>query len=168
MTDHEFRAWTAAGSSSGTVVDDNKTPDDPIRRPHLHRRHPVAPRGPIDDADPATLQLQARHHRPGYNVVVRRRRLRATYTSAEVATLKNTLVVADRVNGAPLTLGTASIKNPMTVDESASWKPIWPLKLSRATRDLRQPQAGRRRAHQHRAGRAGSPLPFDQGVSADT
>ena len=53
----------------------------------------------------------------------------ATYTSAEVATLKNKLVVANRVNGAPLTLGSASIKNPMTVDEYASWKPNWPLKL---------------------------------------
>ena len=48
----------------------------------------------------------------------------ATYTSAEVATLGDKLVVADRVNGQPLTLGTASIKNDV-----AGWKPNWPLKL---------------------------------------
>ena len=33
------------------------------------------------------------------------------------------------MNGAALSLGTASIKNPMTPEETASWKPLWPLKV---------------------------------------
>ena len=86
------------------------------RRPHRRRAR--------------ELRLEARHHRAGYNVVVTGvDGFSATYTSAEVATLKNKLVVANRVNGVPLALGTASIKNPMTPEEYATWKPNWPLKL---------------------------------------
>ena len=77
------------------------------------------------------------------------------YTSAEIATLKDALVVADRVNGKPLTLGTASIKN-----DAAQLEAQLAAQAGLERRQhLRQPQARRRRADQHRPGHARS-APF--------
>ncbi len=130
MTDYAFRAWTADRFVKRTVVDDNKTPDDPSDDLTYTGVALWRLVGRIDDGNPASFNWTLATTAPGYNVVVTGvDGFSATYTSAEVAGLKNKLVVANRVNGAPLTLGSASIKNPMTVDEYATWKPLWPLKV---------------------------------------
>ena len=130
LTSYAFRAWSLKRGVMATVVDDNKTPDDPsddLTYTGIALWRLV---GRIDDGNPATFNKILATTGAGYNVVVKGvDGFSATYTSAEVATLRNKLVVADRVDGVPLALGTASIKNPMTVDEYASWKPNWPLRL---------------------------------------
>ena len=130
MTSTAFQAWTADKLVKHAIVDDNKTPED--ASDDLTYTGVALWRlvGRIDDARPASFNWKLATSAPGYNVVVTGvDGFSATFTSAEVATLKNKLVVASRVNGAPLNLGAASIKNPMTPDEYASWKPNWPLKL---------------------------------------
>jgi hypothetical protein len=170
LPSYEFQAWTAKKSVKRTVVDDNKTPADPsddLTYTGIALWRLV---GSIDDRDPSTFNWKKATTAPGYNVVVEGvDGFSASFTSAEVATLRNKLVVANRVNGAPLTLGTASIKNPMTVDEYASWKPNWPLKLVSSDPSIfgnRKP-AGVVRISIVPAG-AGSTLPFDGGVSETT
>jgi hypothetical protein len=130
MPDYAYRAWQASPLVKRVVVDNNKTPDD--ASDDLTYTGVALWRlvGRIDDANPNGFNWKLATTEPGYTVVVEGvDGFSAKYTSLEVATLKNKLVVADLMNGAPLTLGTASIKNPMTVDEYASWKPNWPLKL---------------------------------------
>ena len=112
------------------IVDDNKTPDDPSDDLTYTGVALWRLVGRVDDGSPARFDRKRATTAPGYNVVVTAvDGFSATYTSVEVATLKNKLVVANRLNGVPLDLGTASIKNPMTEDEYAAWKPNWPLKL---------------------------------------
>ncbi len=169
LTTNEYRAWQKAGVAA-TVVDDNKTPDiaDDLAYTGVPLWRLV---GKIDDADPGHFNYRLATTAPGYNVVVRGvDGYAATFTSVEVATMRNTLVVADRVNGAPLTLGTASIKNPMTVDEYASWKPMWPLKVvtNDATVFNSRKAAGVVRITIAPATAPGSLLPFDQEVSAES
>ena len=137
-------------------MDDNKTPDDATDDLTYTGISLWRLVGRIDDKYPGSFNEKLATTAPGYNVQVTGvDGFTATYTSAEVATLKDALVVADRMNGTPLTLGTASIKN-----DAPSWKPNWPLKLvSSDAQHLRQPQAGRRRADQHRPGHARS-APF--------
>jgi hypothetical protein len=170
LTTNEYRAWQKAGVTA-TVVDDNKTPadaSDDLAYTGVPLWRLV---GKIDDADPGHFNYKLATTAPGYNVVVRGvDGYPATFTSAEVATMRNALVVADRVNGVPLTLGTASIKNPMTVDEYASWKPMWPLKV--VTNDANvfnnRKVAGVVRITIVPATAPGSLLPFEQGVSYET
>jgi hypothetical protein len=107
------------------IVDDNKTPDDPSDDLAYTGMALWRLVGRIDDANPKGFNWKLATTEPGYTVVIEGVDGYAVkYTSLEVATLKNKLVVADQVNGVPLTLGTASIKNDV-----ASWKPNWPLKL---------------------------------------
>ena len=166
MPNYAFQKWTTKKFVKRTVVDDNKTPADPsddLTYTGIALWRVV---GRIDDGDPSTFNWKKATSAPGYNVVVEGvDGFSATFTSAEVATLKNKLVVANRVNGVPLTLGTASIKNPMTVDEYASWKPNWPLKLVSSDPSIfgnRKPAGVVRISIV--AATAGSALPFDQGV----
>ena len=171
MTNTAFQAWTANKLVKRAVVDDNKTPDDPSDDLTYTGVALWRLVGRIDDARPASFNWKLATTAPGYNVVVTGvDGFSATYTSAEVATLKNKLVVANRVNGAPLTLGSASIKNPMTVDEYASWKPNWPLKLVSSDTSIfgsRKPAAVARISIVP-ASTPESTLPFEQGVSAET
>ena len=170
MPSYTFQAWSAK-LVKRTVVDDNKTPDDPsddLAYTGIALWRLV---GRVDDANPATFNWKRATTAPGYNVVIEGvDGFAVTYTSAEVATLRNKLIVANRVNGQPLTLGTASIKNPMTDTEYASWKPNWPLKLVSSDTGIfgsRKP-AGIARISIVPATAAGTTLPFDEGVSAET
>ena len=125
MTSYAFTASMKTKGVKATIVDDNKTVDDPSDDLTYTGVALWRLVGRIDDKNPARFNQKLATTAPGYNVVVEAvDGFKVTYTSAEVATLKNALVVADRVNGAPLSLGTASIKN-----DTASWKPNWPLKL---------------------------------------
>ena len=171
MPSYTFQTWTTKRFVQRTVVDDNKTPDDPsddLTYTGIALWRLVAR---IDDGDPSTFDWKKATTAPGYNVVVEGvDGFSASFTSAEVATLKNKLVVANRMNGLPLTLGTASIKNPMTVDEYASWKPNWPLKLVSSDTSIfgnRKP-AGVVRISIVPASTAEATLPFEQGVSMET
>ena len=130
VTDFKYRAWQADAKVKRAVVDNNKTPDDPSDDLTYTGVALWRLVGRIDDGNPDTFNTKLATTEPGYTVVVEGvDGFSATYTSLEVATLKNKLVVADLVNDAPLNLGSASIKNPMTAEEYASWKPNWPLKL---------------------------------------
>jgi hypothetical protein len=127
LTNRAFRALVNADKHRRelTWVDDNKTPDDPsddIAYKGLALWRLV---GRIDDRYPATFN-KARAER-GYNVVIEALDgFAVTYTSAEVKALRNALIVADRMDGQALPLGSASIKGDPPV---ASWKPAWPSKL---------------------------------------
>ena len=130
IPDNAYRAWQANPLVKRTIVDDNKTPDDPADDLTYTGVALWRLVGRIDDANPNGFNLKLATTAPGYTVAITGvDGYTARFTSLEVATLKNKLVVANLMNGTPLTLGTASIKNPMTVDEYASWKPNWPLKL---------------------------------------
>jgi hypothetical protein len=108
-----------------TIVDNNKTPDDPADDLTYTGVALWRLVGRIDDANPNGFNRKLATTEPGYTVAIEGvDGFTVRYTSLEVATLKNKLVVADQMNGVPLTLGTASIK-----DDVASWKPNWPLKL---------------------------------------
>jgi len=167
IASHSFRVWTAKRFVKRTVVDDNKTPDDPADDLTYTGIALWRLVGRIDDKHPGSFNWKRATTAPGYNVVVTGvDGFSATYTSAEVATLKNKLVVANRVNGAPLTLGSASIKNPMTPEEFATWKPNWPLKLVSSDPGIfgnRKP-AGLARISIEPATETASPSPFEQGV----
>jgi hypothetical protein len=170
MTSAAFQVWTRNELVKRVIVDDNKTPEDPSDDLTYTGAALWRLVGRIDDARPASFNWKLATSAPGYNVVVTGvDGFSATYTSAEVATLKNKLVVANRVNGAPLTLGTASIKNPMTPEETASWKPNWPLKLVSSDPGIfgnRKPAAIARISIV--AAEAGDTLPFEQRVSEET
>ena len=125
VASYTYRAWQKQPGVKATVVDNNKTPDDATDDLTYVGVGLWRLVGRIDDKDPGTFNTKLATTAPGYNVVVTGvDGYSATFTSAEVATLKDALVVADRLNGQPLYLGTASIKNDV-----ASWKPMWPLKL---------------------------------------
>jgi hypothetical protein len=165
ITDFAYRAWLKTPRITRTVVDDNKTPDDPSDDRTYTGVALWRLVGRIDDKDPSTFNTKLATTGAGYNVVVSGvDGFDATYTSAEVATLKNALVVANLVDGAPLDLGTASIKN-----DAASWKPNWPLKLVSNDPNIfgnRKP-AGVVRISIVKAEAAAS-LPFDGGVGETT
>jgi hypothetical protein len=130
MPSYKFTAWQADPKVKATVVDDNKTADDPSDDLTYTGVALWRLVGRIDGGRVDRFDRKLATTAPGYTVVIEGvDGFTVRYTSLEVATLKNALVVADMMNGEPLTLGTASIKNPMTVDEYASWKPNWPLKL---------------------------------------
>jgi len=130
MTSMAFRNWTKKKYVQRTVVDDNKTPDDPSDDLSYTGVALWRLVGRIDDKDPGTFNVRRATTGAGYNVVVEAvDGFSAVFTSVEVATLKNKLVVANRVNGVPLNLGAASIKNAGEPDQYAAWKPNWPLKL---------------------------------------
>jgi hypothetical protein len=125
VASYTYRAWEKQAGVKATVVDDNKTPDDATDDLTYTGVGLWRLVGRIDDKNPGTFNVKLATTAPGYNVVVTGvDGFSATFTSAEVATLKDALVVADRLNGQPLYLGTASIKNDV-----AGWKPMWPLKL---------------------------------------
>jgi hypothetical protein len=125
VADYTYRGWQKQAGVKATVVDANKTPDDATDDLTYTGVGLWRLVGKIDDKNPSTFNQKLATTAPGYNVVVTGvDGYSATFTSAEVATLKDALVVADHVNGQPLYLGTASIKN-----DAASWKPMWPLKL---------------------------------------
>jgi len=122
---YAYRAWEARSGVLATVVDNNKTPDDATDDLSYTGIGLWRLVGRIDDAHPGSFNEALATTAPGYNVVITGvDGFSATFTSAEVATLKDALVVADSMNGTPLYLGTASIKNDV-----ASWKPMWPLKV---------------------------------------
>jgi hypothetical protein len=122
---YAYRTWQKQPGVKATVVDNNKTPDDATDDLTYMGVGLWRLVGRIDDKNPGAFNVKLATTAPGYNVVVTGvDGYSATFTSAEVATLKDALVVADRLNGQPLYLGTASIKN-----DAASWKPMWPLKL---------------------------------------
>ncbi|GEM_PF-1256795 len=130
MTSMAFRNWTKKKYVQRTVVDDNKTPDDPSDDLSYTGVALWRLVGRIDDKNPGTFNVRRATTGAGYNVVVEAvDGFSAVFTSVEVATLKNKLVVANRVNGVPLNLGAASIKNAGEPDQYAAWKPNWPLKL---------------------------------------
>ncbi len=125
IADYAYRAWKKQPGVRVTVVDDNKTPDDASDDLTYTGVGLWRLVGRIDDKNPKGFNRKLATTAPGYNVVVTGvDGYSATYTSAEVASLKDALVVADRLNGQPLSLGTAAIKNDV-----ASWKPMWPLKV---------------------------------------
>jgi hypothetical protein len=164
MTSMAFKAWTKSKVVKRSIVDDNKTPDDPSDDLTYTGVALWRLVGRIDGGSPMRFNWKKATTAPGYNVVVTAvDGFSAIYTSAEVATLKNSLVIANRVNGQPLSLGTASIKNDV-----AGWKPNWPLKLVSSDASIfgnRKP-GGVARISIVPASAPGA-LPFDQGVSAE-
>ena len=164
MPMYAFRAWAGKTGVLATVVDDNKTPGDAADDLTYTGIALWRLVGRIDDKYPGSFNEKLATTAPGYNVQVTGvDGFTATYTSAEVATLKDALVVADRMNGSPLTLGTASIKNGV-----AGWKPNWPLKLVSSDTSIfgsRKP-AGIARISIVPA--TPGTLPFEQRVSVET
>jgi hypothetical protein len=125
IASYKYQAWQADPLVKRVIIDDNKTPDDPADDLTYTGVALWRLVGRIDDARPHGFNQKLATTEPGYTVVIEGMDgFTVKYTSLEVATLKNKLVVADQMNGASLTLGTASIKNDV-----ASWKPNWPLKL---------------------------------------
>jgi hypothetical protein len=125
IPNYKYQAWQADPLVKRTIVDDNKTPDDPADDLTYSGVALWRLVGRIDDGNPARFNTKLATTAPGYTVAIEGvDGFTVRYTSLEVATLKNALVVADMVNGEPLSLGTASIKN-----DAATWKPNWPLKL---------------------------------------
>ena len=130
MTYREFRALATAkdGAFERTWVDDAGTPADPaddLTYKGLTLRRLVAR---IDDGDPATFNKT--RAAKGYAVVVTAMDgFTSTYTSEEVMTIGAKIVVADLVNGGPLAVPTATLKDNGDGTFSASWKPLWPLKV---------------------------------------
>ena len=167
LTKYRFQSWKKVKDVRATIVDDNKTPDDATDDLTYTGVALWRIVGLIDDKDASTFNEKLATTGSGYNVVVEGvDGFAATYTSAEVATLADKLVVADRMNGWPLTLGTASIKNDV-----AGWKPNWPLKLVSSDTSIfgsRKPAGIARISIVPATQTAASTLPFDQGVSAET
>jgi len=125
IPNYKYHAWQADPKVKATVVDDNKTADDPSDDLTYSGVALWRLVGRIDGGRVDRFDRKLATTAPGYTVVIEGvDGFTVRYTSLEVATLKNALVVADMVNGEPLALGTASIKNDV-----AGWKPNWPLKL---------------------------------------
>jgi hypothetical protein len=130
MTYRDFRALAGANDYrlERSWVDDNKTPDDPsddVTYRGLTLKRLVAR---IDDGNPATFNklLAAK----GYSVVVMGMDgFGATYTSEEVMAIGSTIILADLANDAPLVVPAATLKDNGDGTFSASWKPLWPLKV---------------------------------------
>ncbi len=161
---YKFQAWQADPLVKRTIVDDNKTPDDPADDLTYTGVALWRLVGRIDDADPTRFNTRLATTAPGYTVAIEGvDGFTVRYTSLEVATLKNALVVADRMNGEPLMLGTASIKN-----DAASWKPNWPLKLVSSDASIfgsRKPAGVQRISIEAGATQAS---PFDSGAAEQT
>ena len=164
MPSYKFQAWQADPLVKRTIVDDNKTPDDPADDLTYTGVALWRLVGRIDDADPTRFNTKLATTAPGYTVAIEGvDGFTVRYTSLEVATLKNALVVADRMNGEPLMLGTASIKN-----DAASWKPNWPLKLVSSDASIfgsRKPAGVQRISIEAGATQAS---PFDSGAAEQT
>jgi hypothetical protein len=164
LTSYAFHNWTKQKYIKRIVVDDNKTADDPSDDLTYSGIALWRLVGRIDDKNPARFNVKLATTAPGYNVVVDGvDGFSAVYTSAEIAGLKNKLVVADRVNGVSLSLGTVSIKNDV-----ASWKPNWPLKLVSSDTSIfgsRKPAGVQRISIVPATAPTTSADPFEQGVS---
>ena len=158
MTYRQFRALATIkdGAWARTWVDDAGTPADPLddlTYQGLTLRRLV---GRIDDGDPATFNKT--RAAKGYAVVVEAMDgFTCTYTSAEVMTIgSQDHRRRSRLNDAVLKVPAATLKDNGDGTFSASWKPLWPLKVvSGDADDHRQAQAGWGAAHQHRAAGAG-------------
>lgn len=131
--DMSYRAFTAQtkvedGRYNRTYVDDNKTPEDPsddLTYTGLTLKRLVAR---IDGGSPTTLN-KARAV-AGYAVVVEAMDgFSAVYTSEEILTIGTRIIVADRLNGAVLYTPAAELEDNGDGTFSASWKPLWPLKV---------------------------------------
>jgi hypothetical protein len=128
MTSKAFRYYALHNKRQVVWTDDNKTPED-TSDDHVYKGLALWRLvGRIDDAYPKAFN-QALATK-GYSVQVEAvDGFTATYTSAELVALGDKLFVADRMDGQPLILGTASIKNDPITGDYASWKPTWPAKL---------------------------------------
>ena len=165
VTSLAFHAWQAKKGVKATVmVDEAKTPDnasDDVAYTGIGLWRLV---GRIDDKRPGSFNVKLATRAPGYNVeVMGLDGFTATYTSAEIAALKDALVVADRADGETLFLGTASIK-----DDVASWKPNWPLKLVSSDPNIFGNRKPGGVARIRIVPATSGAFPFEQGVSAET
>jgi len=129
MTYLGFRALATMrhGRFERSWVDDMKTedPSDDVTYSGISLRRLVAR---IDDGDPATFnKVRAAK---GYAVIVQAMDgFSAMYTSAEIMTIGSQIIVADRMNDAALEVPMAELKDNGDGTFSASWKPLWPLKV---------------------------------------
>ena len=128
MTSKAFRHCALHNKRQVVWTDDNKTPADPSDD-HVYKGIALWRLvGRIDDRYPNAFN--AALAASGYSVAVEAvDGFTATYTSAELVALGDKLFVADRMDGAPLNLGAASIKTDPVTGDYASWKPSWPAKL---------------------------------------
>ena len=102
MTKYRFQAWKASRASGRRSSTTTRRPTTPPTTSRYTGVAALAPRRPHRRQGPVDASTRSSPPpAPGYNVVVEGvDGFAATYTSVEVATLKDTLVVADRMNAA--------------------------------------------------------------------
>ena len=122
MTYVDFTAWAAAHQV--TIVDNNKTPDNPADDTTYKGVALKTLVGYFDDADKTTFNTALASG--GYNVVVMGMDgFTGTFAAADVASLGDKVILANLANDAPLVVPTATLGST----GAASWKPNWPLKV---------------------------------------
>jgi hypothetical protein len=121
MTYKAFATWAA--SHQVTVVDNNKTPDNPADDVTYKGVSLKTLVGYFDDQDPTTFN--AALATAGYNVVITGMEgFAGTLASADIASLGDKVILANLANDQPLIVPKATLNNG-----AASWKPNWPLKV---------------------------------------
>ena len=122
MTYVAFTAWAAAHQV--TIVDNNKTPDDPADDTTYKGVALKTLVGYFDDADKTTFNTALASG--GYNVVVMGMDgFTGTFAAADVASLGDKVILANLANDAPLVVPAATLGS----NGAASWKPNWPLRV---------------------------------------
>lgn len=122
MTYKAFTAWAAAHQV--TIVDTNKTPDNPADDTTYKGVALKTLVGYFDDADPGTFNTALAS--AGYNVVLMGMDgFTGTFSAADIATLGDKVILANLANDAPLAVPAATLGS----GGAASWKPSWPLRV---------------------------------------
>jgi hypothetical protein len=122
MTYRAFTTWAAAHQV--TVVDNNKTPDDPADDTTYKGVALKDLVGYFDDGDPGAFNTALASG--GYNVVLMGLDgFTGTFAAADIATLGDKVILANLANDAPLVVPAATLGST----GAASWKPNWPLKV---------------------------------------
>jgi hypothetical protein len=123
LTYKAFASWVK-GARRVTIVDDNKTPADPSDDTTYQGVSLKTLVGYFDDNNKGTFN--AALATTGYNVViVGMDGFAATIPSADIASLGDKIILADKANGLPLAVPAASLDR----NGLPSWKPSWPLKV---------------------------------------
>ncbi len=122
MTYVDFTAWAVAHQV--TIVDNNKTPDNPADDTTYKGVALKTLVGYFDDGDPATFNTAFASG--GYNVTLMGMDgFTGTFAAADIATLGDKVILANLANDAPLVVPAATLNS----SGAASWKPNWPLKV---------------------------------------
>ena len=118
LTSAAFRFWALHGGGQVAWTDASVTPSVTYKGIALYRLV-----GRIDDGNPNTFNTKRANRGRGYDVVIQGiDGYSVTFTSKQVAKVGKHLLVADRVDGMPLSLADVN-------QASGSATPVWPLKL---------------------------------------